>query len=256
MALYAELKGRTAVVTGAARGIGCAFSRGLARQGANVVAADIDDDSLGEAVRAINAEAGAAGEVLPIRMDVTSRSEHDRVAAVAQERFGDLTYWVNNAGVFPEGPVLEVTAERFQATMTTNAESALHGSQAAAARMSANGGAIVNMSSISAFTVRPGRGAYGVSKAAADHLTRFLAVELAPLGIRVNAIAPGIVDTEMIAWLRSDPDALERAIETIPLRRIGTPDEVCDAMLFLLSDSARYITGHTLVVDGGTRHHR
>jgi 3-oxoacyl-[acyl-carrier protein] reductase len=116
------------------------------------------------------------------------------------------------------------------------------------------GGAIVNMASVAAVRVRRGRAAYCSSKAAVAHLTECLAVEFGDLGIRVNAIAPGFVDTEMTRWVQDDPAALAKALDSVPLHRLGSPEEIVGPMLFLLSDSARYVTGHILAVDGGSRH--
>jgi 3-oxoacyl-[acyl-carrier protein] reductase len=116
------------------------------------------------------------------------------------------------------------------------------------------GGAIVNMSSVSAVRVRKGRGAYCASKAAVAHLTESLAVEFGDQGIRVNALAPGYIDTEMTQWVKDDPAALQRALDAVPLHRLGSPEEVLGPLLFLLSDSARYVTGHSIAVDGGSRH--
>lgn len=125
------------------------------------------------------------------------------------------------------------------------------GVQAAVSAMGESGGAIVNVASIAAYVVRARSGAYSASKAAVEHLTEFQAVELGPRRIRVNVVAPGMIDTYMLSSLTGEPAMLRSAMEPVPLRRIGTPGKVSDAVLFLLSDAARFVTGHTLVVDGG-----
>ncbi|GAF42992.1 MULTISPECIES: SDR family oxidoreductase [Rhodococcus] len=113
---------------------------------------------------------------------------------------------------------------------------------------------VVNVASIAAYVVRTMSSAYSASTAAVEHLTKFQAVELGPQGVRVNAVAPGMIGTDMISWGTDEPAALQAAVEAIPLRRVGSPGDVSDAILFLLSDTSRFVTGHTLVVDGGGRH--
>lgn len=131
----------------------------------------------------------------------------------------------------------------------------MYGGQAAARHFrTVGGGAIVNMSSVAAVRARPTRATYNSSKAAVRHLTTCMAVELGPDNIRVNSIAPGYIDTEMTRWIREDQAAMDRALTTVPLRRIGAPMEVFAALYFLLSDSARYITGVSIPVDGGSQH--
>ncbi|MFF4771426.1 SDR family NAD(P)-dependent oxidoreductase [Microtetraspora fusca] len=174
-------------------------------------------------------------------------SHHD------SQHFGRIDFWVNNAGVFPYALAGEIPADQMRSTLAVNVEGVLYGAQTAARHMGP-GGAIVNMSSVSAVRVRKGRGAYCTSKAAVAHLTESLAVEFGDRGIRVNSIAPGYIDTEMTRWVQEDPVALRHALDVVPLHRFGSPEEVFGALLFLLSDSARYITGHSIAVDGGSRH--
>jgi 3-oxoacyl-[acyl-carrier protein] reductase len=258
---HPELAGKVAVVTGASRGIGARFAAGLAVRGVHVVAADIDDARMAATASGITAELDAApgpgsvapGSVVGARVDVRDAGEQDTLARHAVERFGRLDFWVNNAGVFPEAPVVDIPAEQISATLAVNVEGVLFGAQAAARQLQA-GGVIVNMASVAAVRVRRGRAAYCSSKAAVQHLTECLAVELGDVGIRVNAIAPGFVDTEMTRWVQDDPTALQKALDTVPLHRLGSPEEIVGPLLFLLSDSARYVTGHTLAVDGGSRH--
>ncbi|MWK34822.1 SDR family oxidoreductase [Actinomadura sp. J1-007] len=236
--------------------MGARFAAALAARGVGVVGADIEADAMAVTAKEINAGlAGtdAPGRVVAARVDVTRAEEHEAVARKALEEFGRLDFWVNNAGIFPFAPVEEISPEQVGATLAVNVEGVLFGAQAAARHMK-EGGAIVNMSSVSAVRVRRGRGAYCTSKAAVAHLTESLAVELGDRGIRVNAIAPGFIDTEMTRWVQDDPEALRHALDTVPLHRLGSPEEVVGPLLFLLSDSARYVTGHSIAVDGGSRH--
>lgn len=259
-AIHPEMAGRTAVVTGGARGMGRSFTRALAARGVNVLAADIDDAAMKETAEALNTELAAAaadgtppGRIAARRIDVVDPDQHEETAQAARDEFGSLDYWVNNAGVFPFALVGEVSSAQMSSVLDVNVQGVLHGAQAAARHMQP-GGAIVNMSSVSAVRVRRGRAAYCASKAAVAHLTESLAVELGDQGLRVNAIAPGFIDTEMTRWLQDDPEALEAALDSVPLHRVGSPEEVVGVLLFLLSDSSRYVTGHSIAVDGGSRH--
>ncbi|GAB2677650.1 SDR family oxidoreductase [Saccharopolyspora gloriosae] len=258
-AVYPELPGKVAVVTGAARGMGAVFARGLAARGVHVVGGDIDAAGMAAEAERINAAVAdesyvdVPGRVVGQEVDVTLAEQHEHLAATALAEFGGLDFWVNNAGIFPFALAEEITPDQFGGTLKVNVEGVLYGAQAAARHL-APGGAIVNMSSVSATRVRRGRGAYCSSKAAVAHLTESLAVELGDKGIRVNSIAPGYIDTDMTRWVKEDPVALKHAVDTVPLHRIGSPEEVFGALLFLLSDSARYVTGHSIAVDGGSRH--
>ncbi len=253
---HPDLRGKVAVVTGAARGMGARFAAALARRGANVVGADIDGALMAGTSAAIGLEhrdVPDAGDVAGTTVDVRSRDAQQKLAEFAVERFGKLDLWINNAGIFPEAPAADIPASQMQATLSINVEGVLYGAQAAASVMKP-GGAILNMASVAAFRVRRGRVAYCTSKAAVAHLTECLAVEFGDLGIRVNAIAPGLIDTEMTHWIQGDAEALGKALGSIPLHRLGSPEEIVGPLLFLLSDSARYVTGHILTVDGGSRH--
>ncbi|GHF41887.1 3-oxoacyl-[acyl-carrier protein] reductase [Amycolatopsis bartoniae] len=254
-AVYPDLEGKVAVVTGAARGMGARFTAALAARGVHVVGADINEEQMLTTAREIAAELKGEkpGEVIGTRIDVTKPEDHEAVAQLALERFGRLDFWVNNAGIFPFALAGEITPEQIEATLKVNVEGVLYGAQTAARHMEP-GSAIVNMSSVSAVRVRRGRGAYCTSKAAVAHLTESLAVELGDQGIRVNSIAPGYIDTEMTRWVKEDPAALRHALDVVPLHRLGSPEEVVGPLLFLLSDSARYVTGHSIAVDGGSRH--
>nr|WP_038552726.1 SDR family oxidoreductase [Corynebacterium glyciniphilum] len=250
------MKGKIAVVTGGARGMGAVFVRRLVAQGVNVFAADLNRDQLAETIDTINAEAsevGLSARAVAHPVDVTVREQLDDLADAAVSSFGGLDYWVNNAGIFPFAELENVDDEQISAVLDVNVKGVLFGAQAAARHMG-KGAAIVNMSSVSALRVRRGRSAYCTSKAAVAHLTESMAVELGDKGIRVNSIAPGYIDTAMTLWVREDPEALANALTSVPLHRLGSAEEVASPLLFLLSDSARYITGHSIAVDGGSRH--
>jgi len=243
------LEGRVAVVTGAGRGVGAALARGLAAVGAAVCLADID----GAAACARAAEvARAPGQAVGIEVDVAHPASVDRMVAATVARWGRVDILVNNAGV--AGPIgaLETREEDWDVVMRVNVKGAFLCAQRVAREMiPRGGGAIVNVASTSSFratrvTPLPG---YDASKAALANLTRALAVEWAPVGIRVNAIAPGPLETAMSFRLPPEQEALKLA--PIPMRRRGVPEEMVGAVVFLASPSASYITGQVLPVDGG-----
>ena len=253
-AQYPEMAGKVAVVTGAAQGMGAVFAAGLAVRGVSVIAADIDEEQVQATAKRITAAGSSSrGTVLGVRGDVTVADDHESLAQLALREFGRLDFWINNAGVFPFAPAQDISPEQIGAALRVNVEGVLYGAQAAARHMQP-GGAIVNMSSVSAVRVRTGRGAYCTSKAAVAHLTESLAVEFGDKGIRVNSLAPGYIDTAMTRWVQDDPAALAHALDVVPLHRLGAPEEEFGPLLFLLSDSARYVTGHSIAVDGGSRH--
>ncbi|WP_068255209.1 SDR family NAD(P)-dependent oxidoreductase [Janibacter corallicola] len=253
-----ELVGRTAVITGAGRGMGALFLEELALRGVDVVGGDLDGTAMSDLADKINANHSGtegAGRVIGVAADVTDPAAHDLMAETALREFGRLDMWVNNAGVFPQADFTDITPEQLAATYGVNVNGVAYGGQTAARHFrSVGGGAIVNMASVAAVRARVTRATYNSSKAAVKHLTTCMAVELGPDNIRVNSIAPGFIDTEMTRWVQEDPAALDKALSTVPLRRLGAPVEVFAALYFLLSDSARYITGANIPVDGGSQH--
>jgi NAD(P)-dependent dehydrogenase (short-subunit alcohol dehydrogenase family) len=245
-----ELQGRVAVVTGAGRGIGRAIALDLARAGADV----------GVGLRDVTGDNGVLDQItalgrraVPLAMDVTdlaaSRAAIDRAVA----ELGGLDVLVNNAGGSIRGTALEVTEQDFADVWALNVRSTFFLSQHAAWHMrERGGGAIVNVASQAGLVALPGEPSYCVAKAAVVHMTRCLAVEWGPLGIRVNAVAPTFIETPGTASVLSDENFRADTVERIAaLHRIGTPDEVSPAVVFLASSAASMVTGHTLVVDGG-----
>jgi NAD(P)-dependent dehydrogenase (short-subunit alcohol dehydrogenase family) len=239
-----RLDGKVAVVTGGSRGIGLATAKRLAEAGARVMITSRKKEALAEAVATIEGEAAYF---------VANAGRPEEAEACVEEtlrRFGSLDVLVNNAATNPYyGPLAEIDLPRAEKIIQLNQTAVLVWSQLAVrASMRENGGAIVNVSSIGGMSVEPGIGWYNVTKAAVLHLTRQLAAELGPR-VRVNCVAPGLVRTHLARALWEDG---EKAISArLPLRRIGEPDDIAKAILFLTSEAAGWMTGQTVVVDGG-----
>lgn len=235
------------VVTGAGRGIGRAVAAQLVAEGRPVVAVDVDEAALarlGEQVGMLGVVAG----------DVRDAGTLHAAAALARAR-GGLRGWVNNAGIVRLAPLHEVTAEDLAAVLGVNLEAVVLGCQVALQAFLADGtpGSLVNISSVHSAAGFPGYALYDTAKGGVDALTRYVCVEYGHLGIRCNAVAPGVVDTAIVPTSgERDPDADRTAAEALsPMRRVSTPDEIADAVCFLLSDRAIAINGQVLRVDNG-----
>lgn len=246
-----DLSGKVAVVTGGASGIGRAIALTLARAGADVVIADVREDpreggdTAGDAVRALGLEAAF------VACDVTSSASVAELMRATVDRFRALDIVVNNAGILVEGSVVETSDEQWRRQMAVNVDGVFFSCREAITRMLELGrpGKIVNITSISGFRGNPGFAAYCASKGAVVNLTRQIALDYAPRGINVNAVAPGFVTTQMTAIY---DDAVRGALAgQTPRARWATPDDVANAVLFLASPLSDHVCGDNLVVDGG-----
>jgi len=246
-----RLSGKVAIVTGAANGIGLACARRLAADGAAIALADIDAKAGEAAAAAMRAEGLKA---IFVATDVTQRAAIEALVKRTIKEFGRLDVMLNNAGVALTASVLEMSDELFDKVLSVNLRSAFIGTQLAAREMvaSGRGGVIINMSSVNALLAIPGLAAYACTKGALNQLTKVAAVELAPHKIRVVAIGPGTILTELARKAVMADDAGRRKIlARTPMGRAGEPEEVAAVASFLASDDASYITGQTIYPDGG-----
>lgn len=243
-----RLAGKVALVTGGARGIGLAVARAYVREDAAVVVADIDAASAAAAAAGL---VQGGGRAMAVGVDVADPASVQAMIAAILGAHGRLDILVNNAGVGGNTPFLETSLAEWNRIIGINLTGAFMVAQAAAREMVEAGfGKIVNIASLSGQRGGNGRAAYGSAKAGLELLTKVMAVELAPHGINVNAIAPGAIETEMAKFAH---DRATRAAYNalIPMTRYGTPEEIAEAAVFLCSDESRYVHGHTLNVDGG-----
>ena len=239
-------EGKTAVVTGAARGIGLEVARQLAEGGATVVLVDVLEDQLEEA--AVNLP--GAKDVLTFTVDVTDEAAVERLFDEVIEKTGRIDILINNAGITRDDLLLRMDADEWDLVMAVNLKGTfLMTKHASRYMVRQKSGRIVNMASVSGLVGNPGQANYSASKAGVVGFTRTVARELARKNVCCNAVAPGFIDTQMTRVLPEK--AKENALATIPLKRMGTVEEVARAVCFLAGDDAAYITGHVLPVDGG-----
>ena len=235
------LAGKRAIITGAARGIGASIAERFVSEGASVLLADRDD-----AVQAIAASLGQ----ISARTDVSKKADVDALFAQAEAAWGGLDILVNNAGIIHKAELEDITEEAFDRVMMVNVKGAFLSTQHAAKLME-RGGSIINMSSINAELAIPNQIPYAVSKGAIKQLTNVTAIALAPRGIRVNAIGPGTILTDMSRTIMEDQGTKHSLLSRTPLGRLGTTDEIANVAVFLASDQSSYITGQTIYADGG-----
>ncbi len=239
--------GKVAIVTGAAQGIGLAVATRFAHDGLNVVLADVQD----EKGRAATAELG--GEAHFVHCDVGDRGDVEALVKSTLERFGRLDVMVSNAAILHPADILELDEKDFDRVLRVNLKGAFLTGQAAARQMvtQQSGGSIINMSSIQAVITNPNLLSYAVCKGGIRQLTVAMALALARKGVRVNAIAPGSISTDMVRQLMVNDDVRRQILSRTPMGRLGNPEEIASVAAFLASDEASYITGETIVADGG-----
>jgi NAD(P)-dependent dehydrogenase (short-subunit alcohol dehydrogenase family) len=238
------LEGKRALVTGAGSGIGEGIARAMAEAGAEVIVVDVNVAGAARVAEAI----GAAHYAL----DVADRSACDALAATVARDLGPVSVLVNNAGIIRRGKVTDPGSRAdWDATLSVNLDGPYNVTTAFLSQLTGSKGSVINIGSIQSFVALPNSAAYTTSKGGVRALTKALAIELSPLGVRVNAIGPGMIATPLNANARQNPDYMRNFLHRIPLGRLGEPADIAGPAVFLASDLARYVTGVTLPVDGG-----
>lgn len=262
--MYEDLKEKVAIVTGARRGMGRTHALVLAKAGVKVVVSDVSEEECQAVVDEIK---NKGGESLAVKCDVSKKEEVEEMIKKTVEKFGKIDILVNNAGIAQFVPFLEMTEEEWNRTIDINLKGYFLCAQACAREMAkqkspncntshskAGGGVIINIASVAMGQVGigfPNIAHYCASKGGIVGMTEAIAVELAPYNIRVNTISPGMIETPMIDPVKKDPKTMEGLLARIPLHRAGRPEEVSNLVLFLASDESSYMTGSTIVIDGG-----
>lgn len=245
-----RLQNKTALITGGSGGIGRAIALRFASEGAKVAVSDVDGRGLQETAARIR-ELG--GEALPLQADVRNAEEVEQAVASIVEAWGKIDIAVNNAGVNRTTPFLDITEDEWDWHMDINLKGTFLVSQRVARRMAkqGTGGSIIQMSSVNGLAAEADQAHYNASKGGINLLTMSMALELAPYGIRVNALCPGLIETQLTKPLIDNPPAIAEYLKTIPMKRVGQPEDIASAALYLASDDSRYMTGHRMVIDGG-----
>ena len=241
-----DFKGKTALITGATTGMGRAVAVALGKHGANVVIAARRDKEGADAVGEVEA---AGGQGLFVRTDVTKEAEAKAMVDATVERFGGLDFVFNNAGSGVNTPITQMTTAEWDQDIAVNLTGTFYGLKAQMAAVEAEGGSIVNMSSQTASYASPGYGAYAAAKAGVEALSRVAAIEGAARNIRVNTVAPGVINTDILKTVA--PELLEVLKSRIPMKRPGEIDEVANLVLFLMSPASSFITGQNILIEGG-----
>jgi len=240
------LANRVALITGAGSGIGEGIALAMAKAGARVIAVDVDAASAERTAKAIG------GNAAHYKCDVTDRAACDALAVAVEREVAAISVLVNNAGIIRRGKVSDANARSdWDATLAVNLDGPYNVTTAFLAQLRATKGAVINIGSIQSFVALLNYAAYTTSKGGVRALTKALAIELSPHGVRVNAIGPGMIATPLNAKARQNPDYMKNFEGRIPMGRIGTPEDIAGPAVFLASDLARYVTGVTLPVDGG-----
>ena len=245
-----KLTGKVAIVTGASKGIGASIARSLASEGASVIV-NYSSSKAG-ADKVVEEIAAKGGKAAAVQANVAQPSEIDRLFTQAKKTFGKVDILVNNAGIYEFLPLEKVTEEHFHKQFNLNVLGLLLASQAAARQFDVPGGSIINISSVVSTVAIPESAVYSGTKGAVDAITRSLASELGPRGIRINAIRPGMVETEGTQSI-VESEMRKQVEAATPLRRIGQPQDIAGAAVFLASDDSSWITGETFVISGGYR---
>jgi 3-oxoacyl-[acyl-carrier protein] reductase len=247
-----KLAGKVAVITGASKGIGAAIAKALATEGA-AVAVNYSSSKSG-ADKVVAEITGAGGKAVAVQADMSKRADIERLFAETKKTFRRLDILVNNAGIYEFAPLENVTEEHFEKHFNLNVRGLLLASQAAAKLFDSAGGSIINISSVASIRGFPDAAVYSGTKGAVDAITRSLAAELGPRKIRVNAVQPGMVETEGTHSAGIAESDMRKQVEAqTPLRRIGQPLDIAGAVVFLASNDSAWITGETLVISGGYR---
>lgn len=245
-----KLNNKVAIVSGGAQGIGLACARRFVMEGAKIVIADIDEDKGDSAAHALK---GIGGEATFIKCDVSQKDQVDRLVTRTVDLYGRIDVLLNNAAVVHVCDFLDLEEADFDRVVDINLKGYFLLGQAVAREMvrSQNGGAIVNMSSVNAVMAIPSIASYVVCKGGVNQLTKVMALALASADIRVNAIGPGTIMTDLAAKVMEDPEAKDRIMSRTPMGRLGDPDEIAAIAVFLASNDASYMTGQCLYADGG-----
>lgn len=252
---FCDLKGKVAIITGAAKGMGKAHALKLSSAGAKVVLADLSPEELQLVVDEIKKK---RGDAIAVKCDISKKAEVDNLIATAVKTFKKIDILVNNAGIFPFEPFMQMPEANFEKVINVNLKGYFLCSQAVAKEIAKNQpnakgqrGSIVNISSIAAIVGFPGLTHYCASKGGINAMSKAMALELAPMGIRVNNINPGAIDTPGASNIKMTDEQRKAMLAPIPMKRQGNSEEIANAVLFLASDESSYMTGSTMVVDGG-----